>query len=240
MEKWLNNMSIKRQYSSPNCNLIVEGLEDNDAENADILSGQAPMSTITNAECYLLQSNQKLSGGNVFLTNLAHAANNYAQGFLSGLFPVEKSSNSNAEYPLISIHKIPEQHLHRLALEPAPDSGEAKTEIDITTIELFDLVEAIDQLYADRSVLPNMTLEIKPVSKRYRKPEQPLTARLTPVAIGLSSLAIAAVALFMLPVPQLTPTKSVPIDQTNKTQPEKKSPQPTPQGASNQNNNQKQ
>jgi hypothetical protein len=210
-------MSIKKQYSSPNCNLIVEGLEDNDAENADILSGQPPMSTITNAECYLLQSNQKLTGGNVFLTNLAYAASNYAQGFLSGLFPTEKSNNSNTEYPQVSIHKIPEQHLHRLALEPAPDSGEAKTEIDITTIELFDLVEAIDQLYADRSVLPNMTLELKSVSKRYRKPEQPFTERLTPVAIGLSSLAIAAGALFMLPVPQLTPTNSCRSNQQNPT-----------------------
>lgn len=221
-------MSSKRQYSSPNCNLILEGLEDHDAENVDILSGQPPMSMITNAECYLLQSNKKLSGGNVFLTNLAHAASNYAQGFLSGLFPPEKSSNSNAEYPHVSIHKIPEQHLHRLTLEPAPDSGEAKTEIDITTIELFDLVDAIDQLYVDRSVLPHMTLELKSVSKRYRKPEQPLTARLTPVAIGLSSLAIAAGALFMLPVPELAPTKSTPLDQTSKTQPEKKSQQTIP------------
>jgi hypothetical protein len=232
MEKWLNFMSTKRQYSSPNCNLILEGFEDNDAENVDILSGQPPMSMITNAECYLLQSNQKLSGGNVFLTNLAHATSNYAQGFLSGLFPAEKSSNSNAEYPQVSIHKIPEQHLHRLTLEPAPDSGEAKTEVEITTIELFDLVDAIDQLYADRSVLPNMTLELKPVSKRYRKPEQPLTERLTPVAIGLSSLAIAAIALFMLPVPELAPTKSAPLHQTNqtsKTQPEKNSQNTLPQ-----------
>ncbi|MGL5834648.1 MAG: DUF4335 domain-containing protein [Waterburya sp.] len=233
-------MSSKRQYNSPNCNLILEGFEDNDAENVDILSGQPPMSMITNAECYLLQSNKKLSGGNVFLTNLAHAASNYAQGFLSGLFPAEKSSNSNAEYPQVSIHKIPEQHLHRLILEPAPDSGEAKTEVDITTIELFDLVDAIDQLYADRSVLPNMTLELKSVSKRYRKPEQPLAERLTPFAIGLSSLAIAAGALFMLPIPELTPTKSAPLDQTNKTQPEKKSQNTIPQEQSNQNNNQEQ
>jgi hypothetical protein len=212
-------MSSKRQYSSPNCNLILEGFEDNDAENIDILSGQPPMSMITNVECYLLQSNKKLSGGNVFLTNLAHAASSYAQGFLSGLFPAEKSSNSHAEYPQVSIHKIPEQHLHRLTLEPAPDSGEAKTEVEITTIELFDLVDAIDQLYADRSVLPNMTLELKPVSKRYRKPEQPLAERLTPLAIGLSSLAIAAVALFMLPVPEVRSPETNPVNSTVKTKP---------------------
>ena len=39
----------------------------------------------------------------------------------------------------------PKQHLHRLTLEPKPDSGETKTEVDITTVELFDLVDAIDR-----------------------------------------------------------------------------------------------
>jgi hypothetical protein len=233
-------MSTKRQYSSPNCNLILEGVEDNDAENADILSGQSPMSTITNAECYLLQSNQKLSGGNVFLTNLARAVSNYAQGFLSGLFSADKSNHSTPEYPQVSIHKIPGQHLHRLTLEPDPNSSETKTEIDITTIELFDLVDAIDQLNADRSVLPDLNLELKPVSKRYRQPEKPLTQRLTPVAIGLSSLAIAAGALFMLPIPETTPTKSVPLNQTTKTQPEQKSQKSIPRKTSNQNSNQEQ
>jgi hypothetical protein len=211
--------STKRQYSLPSCNLILEGIEDANTESADILSGQPPMSILINAECHLLQSNQKLSGGSVFLTNLGHAVSNYAQGFLSGLFSADKSARGSVEYPQVSISRVPEQHLHHLTVEPQPDSGEAKTEIDITTVELFDLVDAIDQFYADRSVLPNMTLELQPVSKRYRKPEQPLTQRLTPIAIGLSSLAIAAGAVFMIPVPKTTPTKSAPLDQTTKTQP---------------------
>ncbi|PSB12685.1 DUF4335 domain-containing protein [Pleurocapsa sp. CCALA 161] len=212
-------MSTKRQYSLPSCNLILEGIEDVHAESADILSGQLPMSILINAECHLLKSNQKLSGGSVFLTNLAYAVSNYAQGFLSGLFSAD-TDKTTAEYPQVSISKVPDQHLHRLTLQPQPDQGEAKTEIDITTVELFDLVDAIDQFYADRSVLPNMTLELKPVSKRYRKPEQPLSERLTPIAIGISSLAFAAGALFMIPVPKTTPTKSAPLDQTTKTQPE--------------------
>jgi hypothetical protein len=195
-------------------------MEDTNTENADILSGQPPMSILINAECHLLKSDRKLSGGSVFLTNLARAVSNYAQGFLSGLFPVDKSDSRIAEYPQVSISRVPDKHLHRLTVEPQPDSGEAKTEIDITTVELFDLVDAIDQFYADRSALPHMTLEIHPVSKRYRKPEQPLTQRLTPVAIGLSSLAFAAGALFMIPVPKTTPSKSAPLDRTTKTQTE--------------------
>ena len=194
-------MNTRKQYSLPNCNLILEGLEDTDTENADILSGQAPMSILINAECHLLKSKQKLSGGSVFLSNLAHAVSNYAQGFLSGLFSGEKSKNSTAEYPQVFLTKVADRHLHRLTLEPKPGSGEAKTEVELTTVELFDLVEAIDQFHADRSVLPNMTLELRSVSKRYRQPEQPLSERATPLVIGLSSLAIAAGALFMLPIP---------------------------------------
>jgi hypothetical protein len=215
-------MSVTKQYSLPNCNLILEGIEDVSTENADILSGQPPMSILINAECHLLKSNQKLSGGSVFLTNLSRAASNYAQGFLSGLFSVDKSNHSAVEYPQVFISQVPEQqHLHRLTLEPKPDTGEAKTEIDLTTVELFDLVDAIDQFHVDRSVLPNMTLELRPVSKRYRKPEQPLAERLTPVAIGFASLAIAAGAIFMIPIPEIAPTKSPPVNPTIKQESEK-------------------
>ena len=213
-------INTKRQYSLPNCNLILEGYEDEDTENADILSGQPPLSILSNVECHLLKSNQKLSGGSVFLTNFSRAVSNYAQGFLSGLFSADNSSNSTDEYPHVYLTQLADQHLHRLTLEPQPDSGEAKTEIEITTVELFDLVDAIDQFYADRSALPEMTLELCSVSKRYRKPEQPLGERLTPVAIGLSGLAIAAGALFMIPVPEIAPTESNPAEQTTTTESE--------------------
>ncbi len=229
-------MSITRQYSLPNCNLILEGIEDVSTESADILSGQPPMSILINAECHLLKSNQKLSGGSVFLTNLSRAASNYTQGFLSGLFSVDKFNHSAVEYPQVSISQVPEQqHLHRLTLEPKPDTGEAKTEIDLTTVELFDLVDAIDQFYADRTVLPNMTLELRPVSKRYRKPEQPLAERLTPVAIGFTSLAIAAGAIFMIPVPEIAPTKSPQVNPSTKQESEKPQnpPSTTPAAESN-------
>jgi hypothetical protein len=213
-------MSSKRQYSLPSCNLILEGMEDANTESADILSGQPPISILINAECHLLKSNQKLSGGSVFLTNLARAISNYAQGFLSGLFASDKSNSSSAEYPQVSISPVSESHLHRLTLQPQPDSGEAKTEIDITTVELFDLVDAIDQLYADRSVLPDMTLELHPVSRRYRQPEQPLVERATPAVVGMTSLALAAVALFLIPPPVMrepkpesksAPTQTIPV-----------------------------
>ena len=200
-------MNIKRQYILPNCNLILEGLEDGDLENVDLLSGQPPMSILINAECNFLASNQTLSGGSVFLSNLSRAVSNYAQGFLSGLPHPETKTT---DYPQITIYKT-DSH-HRLILEPEGNTDEGKTEIDLTTVELFDLVDAIDQFHADRNTLPAMTLELKPVSKRYRQPEQPVAQRLTPVGIGFASLAIAAGAFFMIPIPE------TPVIETNSTE----------------------
>ncbi len=209
-------MNTKRQYSLPNCNLILEGLEDADTENVNILDGKPSMSILINAECHLLHSNQKLSGGRVFLQNLSSAVSNYAQGLLSGLPQAERNTT---EYPQVSMTHLAEQHLHRLTFEPEPESEQSKTEVDLTTVELFDLVDAIDQFYADRSALPNMTLELQSVSKRYRQPEQPLLERLTPVAIGLTSLAVAAGAFFVIPPPEINSPESPPINQTNETNP---------------------
>lgn len=224
-------MNTKRQYSLPNCNLILEGLEDSDPQNVDILDGQPPMSILINAECHLLKSNQKLSGGSIFLSNLSRTVSNYAQELLSGL---PQSVKNSAEYPQITLAPLAERHLHRLTFEPEPESGETRAEIDLTTIELFDLVDAIDRFYSDRSTLPNMTLELQSVSKRYRKPEQPLTERLTPVAIGFTSLAVAAGALFLIPPPEMAPPESAPVSPVIETEPEKSQPatpseaEPTP------------
>ena len=205
----------------PNCRLVLEGLQDSDPQSVDILDGKPPMSILIDAECYLLKSDRKLSGGSVFLTNLARAVSSYAQEFLSGL---PQSVSTSTEYPQISLVPIVEKNLHRLTLEPDPVGEELKTEVDLSTVELFDLVDAIDRFYLDRSTLPQITLDIKPVSKRYRKPEQPLTERLTPVAIGFTSLAIAAGALFLIPPPEVAPPESPPIAPT--TEPEPQAPPP--------------
>ena len=221
-------MNIKRQYVLPNCNLILEGLEDSDTENVDLLNGQSPMSILINAECSFINSNQTLSGGSVFLKNLSHAVSLYAQGFLSGL---AQPKSGSLEYPQITIEQI-DSCFHRLSLDPEPNANEVKTEVKLTTVELFDLVDAIDQFHADRTTLPSMTLDLQSVSKRYRKPEQPLTERLTPIAIGFTSLAIAAGAFLVIPPPEVRPPESNPvIEETTETEsntPEAIPPTPEP------------
>lgn len=215
-------MNIKRQYTLPNCNLTLEGIEDSDTENVDILDGQSPMSILINAECNFLNSNQTLSGGSVFLENLSRAVSLYAQEFLSGL---SQPKTGSLEYPQITVEKI-DSYLHRLAVDPEPNAGESKTEVKLTTVELFDLVDAIDQFYSDRATLPSMTLDLHSVSKRYRKPEQSLSERLTPVAIGFSSLAMAAAAFFVIPPPEVRPPQSDPIERTTETESESESTAP--------------
>ena len=219
-------MNTKRQYILPNCNLILEGLEDDDPQNVDILDGKPPMSILINAECHLLKSNQKLSGGRVFLANLSRAVSNYAQEFLSGL---PQAVDNSVEYPKIAISPVADHNLlHRLTFEPESGSGETKIEVDLSTVELFDLIDAVDRFYLDRSTLPDMTLDLRSVSRRYRKPEQPLTERLTPVAVGFTSLAVAAGALFLIPPPKTAPPESAPVAPVIKTEPEAA---PSPNGA---------
>lgn len=197
-------MSIQRQYTQPSCTLLLEGIEEVSETKNDILDGQSPMSILVNAECNFLSSNQKLSGGSVFLKNLARSVSDYAQGVLSGL---PHPQVETTEHPQIQIEKVAAQHLHRFTLKPVPDSGEPEQIIDLTTVELFDLVDVIDQFYADRHTLPNLALELRSLSKRYRQPEQPLAERATPLLVGVGSLAIAAGVLFMIPIPEVREPK---------------------------------
>jgi hypothetical protein len=222
-------MTITRTYNLPNCSLVLEGLEDSSEENVDILSGEPPMSILVNAECHFPGLEQILSGGSVFLENLARSTSNYTQGLLSGL---THPANEHTEYPHIKIEPLPEQHLHRLILQPTAD--EAPTEIDLNTVQLFDLVDAIDLVLADRSTLPNLSLPLKPLSKRYRRPDKPLAERATPVLVGASSLALAAAMFFMIPPPEtkkpeqeLTPTPSKTLNNPAKPETPGTKPQPT-------------
>lgn len=212
-------MSIKRQYSQPNCVLVLEGLEDTSEAEVGILDGQSPMSILVNAECNFVSADRTISGGSVFLENLAQAVNAYTQSLLSGLSHPQPTAT---EYPQIQLEKISDNHLHRLSVEPDPNSGESKQILDLTTVELFDLVDTLDQLYSDRSTLPHLSLELKALGKRYRTPEQPLVERATPAVVGAVSLVLASAFLFLIPPPQVpepqgeteaTPTPTLPSNE---------------------------
>ena len=230
-------MNIRKQYSRPNCTLTVEGF-DEDAANVedDLNSQEACISILTSADCYFTNSNQRLSGGRTFLENLASAVNSYAQEFLSGL---SHPQDNQKDYPQVQITPEESAQLHRITLEPDPQEQESEQQIALKTTELFDLVEIVDQFYADAKTLPDVSQKLEVVSKRFRQPEEPLAQRVIPFVTGTVSLAVAAGLLFILPIPEVrkpepannTPTETIPTtppDNPDTSEPEATNEEPEP------------
>ena len=217
-------MNITRKYILPNCILVLEGLPDASETESDDFAPK-PLSILMNAEFHFIGSNQKLTGGNDFFKNVVNAVSDYAQEFLSGL---PHLSNSQAEFPQVHITNIEEKNLHRLICEPEPNTGQQKSEIDLTTVEFFDLVDTVDQMYGDRLTLPDLNLKLQALSKRYRQPEQPLVERATPAVVGVASLALASAIFFMIPPPQVPEPQ--PRIEANPTETLPTTPQTSPPG----------
>lgn len=195
-------MNVRKQYSKPNCNLVLAGFD----ENADSVESEV-ISILTSAECHFTASNQQLTGGRAFIENLASAVNGYTQGFLSGLaHPQDKQQ----DYPQIAVTAEAAPGQHRITLKPKPEESTEEQTITLTTTELFDLVDAIDLLFADRTTLPDVNQDIEVIGKRYRKSEEPLGQRVVPVFTGMLSLAAAAGLFFMLPIPEARRPESTP------------------------------
>lgn len=58
-------MNIQRKYSLPNCTLLLEGLSDV-TRAAHFQELRPELSILVNAECYLSNYNQPISGGREF------------------------------------------------------------------------------------------------------------------------------------------------------------------------------
>ncbi|MEM9165189.1 MAG: DUF4335 domain-containing protein [Cyanobacteria bacterium P01_F01_bin.4] len=194
-------MTIQRQYVLPNCSLILEGLSNNGT--SDVLS------LLANAECKFVGIEQPISGGLVFFQSLVETISQYTQALLSGLpHPPAKT-----EAPIVQL-KPGEGPYHHLIVQPEPlpnatsnaepNPGTALADdIKLSTVQLFDLAEAIDQFFADTQTLPDLKLQLAPLSRRFVRPSEPLAQRATPPLLGLGALAIAAAGLFWLPIPEI-------------------------------------
>lgn len=201
-------MSIQKQYQLPNCTLVLEGFNDDAEQINTSTSQQSTISILANADVKFPISNQTLSGGRVFLENLALAVSSYAQDFLSGL---SRPKTVPLDYPQITIEKSETKDLHQITVDQDPEKKQEVQTISLNLIELFDLVEVVDQFYHDTQVLPDVSLKLSAVSKRFRKPEEPIRDRVIPFIAGTASLAFAATALFMIPAPEKRPQET-PID----------------------------
>lgn len=204
-------MTIQRQYSLPNCKLILQGLSE--SGGAPNLSKGQVLSILMSAECHINGQEPPLTGGRDFFESLVTQVSSYAQEFLSGIstprhqnVPASHGEQSHPE--LVQLENIG-VNLHRLTVSDggvssgtSPDQKPGRM-IDLTTVQLFDLVEAVDQFFADSLSLPDLSLNIRPVSRKQAKVGEPVAKEVIPAAVGMSGLALAALALFFIPIPEV-------------------------------------
>ncbi|MGB3493788.1 MAG: DUF4335 domain-containing protein [Elainellaceae cyanobacterium] len=210
-------MTIQRQYSLPNCKLVLEGWgdESESSKQAGFAETRPAMTILVNAECHFSGHEQSIQGDRAFLESLMNSTSQYAQQVLSGVPHLEHRHGAMSQVQLQQVNP----HVHRLMVRsPQTQDATASTvppetsiaEIDLSTVQLFDLVEAIDQMVADAQTLPDLSMQLASVSKRGMKSQEPLAERVIPAALGISSLAAAAIALFFIPPPEFRPTEQEP------------------------------
>lgn len=190
-------MNIQRPYRLPNCTLTLEGMGDGEESP----TSNQDLKIILSARCQFLATNQSLEGGRAFLESLAKAVNGYAQACLSGIHHPTETKGQNGEW--VELAPLANQALHRLTWHPPSDESSEAITINLTTVELFDLVEAVDQFIGDRHTLPDFSLTLEPLSRRHRQPDEPFVQRAIPATLGAFSLAIFAALLYWLPMPEI-------------------------------------
>ncbi|MGP1383363.1 MAG: DUF4335 domain-containing protein [Thainema sp.] len=205
-------MTIQRQYSLPNCTLVLEGV----GEEAATLDSRPLLNVLVNAECRFVGQEQPLAGGSEFFENLVAAVSRYSQEVLSG---IPSPAHRHAESSLVELQAGGDRY-HRLIVRNgnSPNgngNSDGMTEVRLSSVQLFDLVEAIDQALADNQTLPHLSLQLQPVSRRRAKSGEPITQRALPAALGLSSLAVAAIAFFFIPNPEVRRVEEEPAAQSN-------------------------
>jgi hypothetical protein len=196
-------MTIRREYSLPNCTLVVEGLSKDGTEG----KAHPILNFVTSVECLFPGQKEPIVGGRSLLDDLARTVTPYAQSFLSGIpHPVLPGAHASS----VSLERT-ESDRHRLTIHPTDENGVKNgqgsangdpLEIELGTVQLFDLVEAVDQLLLDQQILPDLSLNLAAVSRQYVANQEPIAKRILPAAIGVVGLAAAAAALFFLPIPE--------------------------------------
>ncbi len=201
-------MTVKRQYRLPSCTLTLEGLT---ASSSDL---QSPLTVLMNAECQFPGANQPhLSGGREFLDSLVTAVSHYGQQLLSG---IARPLDGEAAAP-VTVKAGQQDTSHHLIVRSVP-LGEVEVDpqalpavdVKLTTLQFHDLMEAIDQLLADSQTLPDLTSQLQSVPRQLVKPTTPMVQRATPAVLGAATLTAAGLALFFVPVPEVTPPEAKP------------------------------
>ncbi|WP_353930630.1 DUF4335 domain-containing protein [Okeanomitos corallinicola TIOX110] len=202
-------MNIQRKYSLPNCTLLLEGLTNVTSSN-QLQELRPELAILVNAEFYLSNNSEPIAGGRELFESLVRAVSAYAQEFLSNV-PNPQAHNLDSE--LVEFQKV-DSNRHKLIVhsevtgegaESPINQAKHPIQIDLNTVQLFDLVEAVDQFFADTQTLPELTLELQPVTRLYGNTSQAILKEVVPASVGLSSLVVAAFAFSLIPPPQVRP-----------------------------------
>jgi hypothetical protein len=206
-------MPIQRQYSLPDCVLTLDGLS-HSSESAST-GNRTELSVLTRFECYFAGEKSPLVGGREFLDSLIAATNDCVQAWISGIKSAAKEDDAKVQLQPAQeggfILRVPAALLFQgnaAALSAADGFDKPTQEIHISAVQLFDLMEAVDQLTADQQTLPELQTSIHPRSRKAVMSPQLALEQSAPIALGATSVAIAAAAVFFVPAPKVpTPPK---------------------------------
>jgi Domain of unknown function (DUF4335) len=202
-------MPIQRQYSLPDCVLTLDGLSSLPESTA---AGHRPeLSVLTRFECYFAGEKAPLVGGRELLEGLIVATNTCVQALISGVKSALKEDDSKVQLQPdregdgFSL-RVPAALLFQgtsAFLSTEEGLEKPAVELHISAVQLFDLMEAVDQLAADQQTLPELQIAIQPRSRREVMSTQLVLEQSTPIALGAASVAIAAAAVFFIPAPKV-------------------------------------
>jgi hypothetical protein len=234
-------MTIQRQYQLPNCTLSLEGMSHARTDAEHIL--RPSLDILMRFECHFINPAQSLVGGMDLLQSIINATNQCAQEWMSGVHHIQTAKGhhlsdqirlqplENSAFQLT----VPSALLHssQVDLSKYGDDTDLATkdslQLQLSTLQLFDLVEALDQLMADQQTLPNLVSDLRPLSRRQAIQAEPLVKRAAPLILGTGSLAITIAAFFFLPVPKVSPP---PEELLRPSTPSEPATSPSPAGAS--------
>jgi hypothetical protein len=208
-------MPIQRQYSLPDCVLTLDGLS-NSPETA-ATGNRTELSVLTRFECYFAGEKGPLVGGRELLDSLVKATNDCAQAWISGIKSATKTDESKVQIQPAQdggfTLTVPAALLFQgtAASLSETDALEKPAQVlHISAVQLFDLMEAVDQLTADQQTLPELQASIQPRSRKEVMSPQLVLEQSAPIALGAASVAIAAAAVFFIPAPKVpTPPKAL-------------------------------
>ncbi len=185
---------LQKVYSLPNCLILVEGLSTTEDQKLNLL---------TRFSCQV--GGVEISGGKELLCNLIKGISYACQSLMAG---------EGAEYEQEQISIGTNGFHYQLIVV----GEEGKVEVKLDRVQLFDLMEALDQLCLDSQTLPDVGL----IFPTLNPPISSLNP-LVPAVVGISSVVAVALALWFVPIPDKRQEAPVPTRQ------ERVLPQPTPQ-----------